>query len=535
MKYLLIISFLVIFIAIVNANILFNLDNNNNPQNFSGKVVLTTGSSSGIGAGIAKLFAQLGANVVITGRNQTEIQLVANECQQLSPKKLKPLQVRADVSNSTELQSILDQTIKTYGQLDVLVNNAELSHLSVPYLNKTNGTIISISSIVSTVPMKSNLPYCVSKSAIDMMTRVLALELGPNIRVNTINPGLIDTPIISGDPIVIDQFKKLIVSHTPLHRIGQPLDIARGVVWLASRSASFITGTNLVIDGGVIYSFGANANILFNLDNVNKNNNNVLNDSRNFTGKVVLTTGSSSGIGAGIAKLFARLGANVVITGRNQTEIQLVANECQQLSPKKTKVRADVSNSTELQSLLDQTIKRYGRLDVLVNNAGIGTGANITDDKFMSVFDKILSVNLRPYVELSHLSVPYLNKTNGTIISISSIASTVPLKSNLSYSVSKTAIDMMTRVLALELGPNIRVNTINPGLIDTPILSGDPKIVDEFKKLVISRTPLHRLGQPLDIADGVVWLASRSASFITGINLVIDGGVAYNFGGINRF
>ncbi|XP_054153605.1 3-oxoacyl-[acyl-carrier-protein] reductase FabG-like [Oppia nitens] len=290
----------------------------------------------------------------------------------------------------------------------------------------------------------------------------------------------------------------------------------------------------LIISFLVIFITIANANILFNLDNANKQYNQ-LDDPRNFSGKVVLTTGSSSGIGAGIAKLFARLGANVVITGRNQTEIQLVANECEKLSPKKLKplqVRADVSKSTELQSLLDQTIKTYGQLDVLVNNAGIGIGVNITDDKFMSVFDKILSVNLRPYVELSHLSVPYLNKTNGTIISISSIASTVPLKSSLPYCVSKSAIDMMTRVLALELGPNIRVNTINPGSIDTPIMSGDPKIIDQLKKMIISRTPLHRIGQPLDIAEGVVWLASRSASFITGTNLVIDGGIIYNFGGI---
>ncbi|XP_054152838.1 uncharacterized protein LOC128951615 [Oppia nitens] len=271
-----------------------------------------------------------------------------------------------------------------------------------------------------------------------------------------------------------------------------------------------------------------NASILSNLEN---NNNN----PRNFSGKVVLTTGSSSGIGAGIAKLFARLDALVVITGRNQTEIQLVANECQQLSPKKLKplqVRADVSNSTELQSLLDQTIKTYGQLDVLVNNAGIALYSNVTDKQFMSVFDRVLSVNLRPYVELSHLSVPYLNKTNGTIISISSGLSMTPTKSLLAYSVSKTAIDMMTRVLALELGPNIRVNTINPGTVATNLGSGmDDKQREVIIKLVISLTPLKRLGQPQDIADACIWLASRSASFITGAQLVIDGGLMYNSGG----
>ncbi|XP_054152852.1 3-oxoacyl-[acyl-carrier-protein] reductase FabG-like [Oppia nitens] len=278
----------------------------------------------------------------------------------------------------------------------------------------------------------------------------------------------------------------------------------------------------------------ANANILFNLDNANKQYNQ-LDDPRNFTGKVVLTTGSSSGIGAGIAKLFAQLGANVVITGRNQTEIQLVANECQQLSPKKLKplqVKADVSNSTELQSLLDQTIKTYGQLDVLVNNAGMGAGAAVTDKQFMPVFDKLMAVNLRPYVELSHLSVPYLNKTNGTIISISSVSAIAPTKGVLAYSVSKAAIDMMGRVLALELGPNIRVNTINPGYIDTPFHQGDRKIIDELMKYISSKTPMKRIGRPEDVADACVWLASRSASFITGANLVVDGGIVYNIGGL---
>ncbi|XP_054152812.1 granaticin polyketide synthase putative ketoacyl reductase 2-like [Oppia nitens] len=198
----------------------------------------------------------------------------------------------------------------------------------------------------------------------------------------------------------------------------------------------------------------------------------------------------------------------------------------------KTKVRADVSNSTELQSLLDQTIKTYGQLDVLVNNAGMGAGAAVTDKQFMPVFDKLMAVNLRPYVELSYLSVPYLNKTNGSIISISSVNSIAPSKSSLAYCVSKSAIDMMTRVLALELGPNIRVNTVNPGYIDTPFHQGDRKIIEQLMQYISSKTPLKRIGQPLDIAEACVWLASRSASFITGTNLVIDGGIVYNLGGL---
>ncbi|XP_054153810.1 3-oxoacyl-[acyl-carrier-protein] reductase FabG-like [Oppia nitens] len=250
--------------------------------------------------------------------------------------------------------------------------------------------------------------------------------------------------------------------------------------------------------------------------------------SYNFTDKVVLTTGSSSGIGAGIAKLFAQLGAHVMVTGRKAAEIQSVANECQQLSPKKLKplqVVADVSDDKQLTQLLNKTIETYGRLDVLVNNAGIGLTAAVTDPKFMPVFDKVISTNLRPYVQLSHLSVPYLLKTNGSIISISSIDSMAPMQNEVAYAVSKAGIDMMTRVLALELGPNIRVNTINPGFTMTNMQNGtDPDSIKE----IISHTPLKRVGLPDDMAKGVAFLASDQASFITGANLVIDGGLRFD-------
>ncbi|XP_054152624.1 3-oxoacyl-[acyl-carrier-protein] reductase FabG-like [Oppia nitens] len=260
-----------------------------------------------------------------------------------------------------------------------------------------------------------------------------------------------------------------------------------------------------------------------------------------FTDKVVLTTGSSSGIGAEIVKLFSQFGAKVVVTGRNATEVQRVANECEKLSPKKLKplqVVADVSDDKQLNNLLKKTIDTYGKLDVLVNNAGMGGLTPIADPKFMTDFDKIMSVNLRPYVQLSHLAVPYLMKTNGSIISTSTGLTMSPAKYQLAYIMSKAAIDMMTRVLALELGPNIRVNSINPGLTQTGFLDPpansniDPAIIQGFVNFVAGRTPLKRLGQPMDMAKGVVFLASDQASFITGINLVIDGGLVHNFGGI---
>ncbi|CAG2107293.1 unnamed protein product [Medioppia subpectinata] len=257
-----------------------------------------------------------------------------------------------------------------------------------------------------------------------------------------------------------------------------------------------------------------------------------------FTGKVVLTTGSSSGIGEGIVKLFSLLGANVVVTGRKVSEISRVAKEAQQLSPKKLKpleVVADVGKSDDLKRLLNETIKTYGKLDVLVNNAGIGQFIGIRDPNLMSVFDKTIHINLRSFLELIQLSVPYLDQTNGTIISISSIAAFKPYINimskqsalGLAYQASKAGVDVMSRALALELGPKIRVNVINPGPVITNFFNNNPmanpKAAEKLFSNMMSKITMKRLGSALDIAKGVVYLASPDAAFITGANLVIDG------------
>ncbi|CAG2169625.1 unnamed protein product [Oppiella nova] len=437
---------------------------------------------------------------------------------------------------------MIANTIKTFGKLDVLVNNAgiypdtnitqkdllqvwdqvfnidlravvELIHESVPYLEKTNGTIIDISSIAGIAPLSTKLAYSPAKTALDMLTRVLALELGPKgIRVNTLNPGATQ----------VDKANSPVDKITPLGRIGQPLDIAKGVAFLASSDASFITGANLVVDGGLVYNF-----VSAQFDDFDINDYKDVVNSRNFTGKVVLVTGSSSGIGEGIVKLFSILGANVVVTGRKADDVQRVGKEVQELSPKKLKpleVVGDLTKTEVITTLIANTIKTFGKLDVLVNNAGIYPDTNITQKDLLQVWDQVFNIDLRAVVELIHESVPYLEKTNGTIIDISSILGIAPLSTKLTYSPVKAALDMLTRVLALELGSKgIRVNTLNPGTIQVT------KTIDpEYAKI----TPLSRAGQPLDIAKGVVFLASSDASFITGANLVVDGGLVYNAGAL---
>jgi len=277
-----------------------------------------------------------------------------------------------------------------------------------------------------------------------------------------------------------------------------------------------------------------NANIYYDMSNESYEE---VKESRNFTGKVVLVTGSSSGIGEGTVKLYSILGAKVVVTGRNETRIKAVAEECHKLSPhglKPLEVVADLTKQDDAKRLVDSTIKEYGKLDILVNNAGSSVLSYIKDDKILEEFDKVFNIDVRSVVEMIHLSLPHLEKSKGTIINISSDAGLSPLVGMLTYQLAKSAINMMTKVLAIELGPSgIRVNTINPGFIDTPFAdSTGIKIPDELKKKMFEKmadiTPLKRIGQPLDIAKGIVFLSSTDAQFITGANLVIDGGEIYN-------
>ncbi|CAG2173035.1 unnamed protein product [Oppiella nova] len=249
-------------------------------------------------------------------------------------------------------------------------------------------------------------------------------------------------------------------------------------------------------------------------------------DSRNFTGKVVLVTGSSSGIGEQTVKLFSALGARVVVTGRNASHVETVVQEVQQLSPKKLKplgVVADLTKNADIERLFNETIKTFNRLDVLVNNAGAVIFGNGTEKDFLDILDKSSRVDVKASLQLIRLSVPYLQKTNGSITNIGATISERPIKSMLPYNLAKTSLTTISNVLAIELGPQgIRVNTLSVGVVLKP------GIPDEVIKKCAKYTPLGRIGQPIDIAKGVVFLASSDAEFITGHNLVIDGGLKYN-------
>lgn len=244
-----------------------------------------------------------------------------------------------------------------------------------------------------------------------------------------------------------------------------------------------------------------------------------------FTGKVVLITGASSGIGADAARHLAKLGAKVAIVGRNEKRSNEVADQITKAgSPKPLPIVADVTKDAK--RIIDTTIEHFGKLDVLVNNAGVfqaDTLLNLDEAKF----DRILDTNLRSVVILSHYAVPYLEKTKGNIVNVSSDAGIQPYGEYLSYCISKAGISQFTKCSAIGLAKKgIRVNAINPGDIRTPLFesvgvteANADQYFDECKKQYL----VGRVGEVSDTSAAIEFLASQP--FINGILLPVDGGL----------
>lgn len=238
------------------------------------------------------------------------------------------------------------------------------------------------------------------------------------------------------------------------------------------------------------------------------------------TAPVVLVTGSSSGIGRACAERFAAQGARVVVNSvRSVAEGEAFAASL----PDAAYVQGDVAREDDAKKLVAFTLERYGRLDTLVNNAGTTEFIPhhdldaATDD----VWRRILDTNLMGAWYMSRISVPALRETRGSIVNVSSIAGIIAGGSSLPYAVSKAALNHLTRLLAAALGPDVRVNAVAPGLIETPWVQN--ATWDAVRTMVEQRAPLGRVGTPEDVAEVVTALAH--ASYVTGQVVVADGGV----------
>ncbi|KAL5274122.1 hypothetical protein ACFFRR_000713 [Megaselia abdita] len=247
--------------------------------------------------------------------------------------------------------------------------------------------------------------------------------------------------------------------------------------------------------------------------------------------KVAIITGGSSGIGAGTALLFAKHGAAICIIGRNLENLnsieQQIKSETEISDDKILLLQLDVSVIENLECIIKKTIEKFGRIDVLVNNAGVLETGTI-ENTSLEQFDRVMNVNIRSIYHLTMLATPYLIKTKGNIINISSVNGMRSFPGVLAYNVSKAAVDQFTRCVALELaGKGVRCNSINPGVIVTNIHKRGGMNEETYAKfLEHSKTThaLRRAGTVDEVASCILFLATDQSSFITGINLPVDGG-----------
>jgi NAD(P)-dependent dehydrogenase (short-subunit alcohol dehydrogenase family) len=248
-----------------------------------------------------------------------------------------------------------------------------------------------------------------------------------------------------------------------------------------------------------------------------------------FANKVVFVTGATSGIGHAVAVKFASESARVVALGRNQSALREVEAAIGNAGGEALVLTVDVTNASETQRAIEETIDKFGGLHVLVNAAGhISTGS--IENTSLAAWDAMMNVNLRSVFQLMQLAAPHLIKTKGNIVNISSVTGLRSFPGVLAYCVSKAGVDQLTRCAALELAPyGVRVNAVNPGVVVTEIHKRGGMSAENYENfLEHSKTthPIGRVGDPKEIAELVFYLASEKASWITGATYQIDGGRA---------
>lgn len=270
---------------------------------------------------------------------------------------------------------------------------------------------------------------------------------------------------------------------------------------------------------------GLNTNLWHVKTNNNQPNKNMSTNNKKLAGKVAVVTGASKGIGASIAKHLAAEGASVVVNyASSKVGADQVVNEITARGGKAVAVQADMAKKTDIERLFAQTKQAFGRLDVLVNNAGVYEFSpleQITEEHF----HKLFNINVLGLILATQEAAKLIGPEGGSIVNISSIVSTLAVPGASIYSATKGAVDAATRSLAKELGPRqIRVNAINPGMVVTEGFQTAGLEGSEMRKQVEAQTPLGRIGQPQDIATAAVFFASSDSGWLTGETLVISGG-----------
>jgi NAD(P)-dependent dehydrogenase (short-subunit alcohol dehydrogenase family) len=243
-------------------------------------------------------------------------------------------------------------------------------------------------------------------------------------------------------------------------------------------------------------------------------------------GKVAIVTGANVGIGAAVAKVLADEGAAVVITGRRKDLLDQVVLDIQRKKGRALAVAGSVTDESHVRSVVDQCVRTFGSLNIVVNNAGIGAFGKLLHEIDDATWHEMLDINLTGVFRMTRAAVPVMLKNGGgSIINMSSVGGVIGFSGSAAYGTSKGGLELFTKCVAMDYAQDgIRCNSVCPGLIDTPMaapLLNNP----DMKAEVLAAYPIRRVGTPEEVAKMVLYLASDDASWVTGSSFMIDGGL----------
>jgi NAD(P)-dependent dehydrogenase (short-subunit alcohol dehydrogenase family) len=241
--------------------------------------------------------------------------------------------------------------------------------------------------------------------------------------------------------------------------------------------------------------------------------------------KVALITGAAMGMGEGAARLFAAQGAAVAVVDVNLEGAQATARRITEAGGKAVAIHADVSDANDVKDAVETTVRQFGKLDILYNNAGVDIEQAPTAEYSLERFDRIIAINLRGVFLGMKFAIPHMAGRGGSIVNTSSVVAFKAMPGGIAYCASKAAVIAMTQVAAVEYGPaKVRVNAICPGAIETPMLADARRRMGNAVDNAANFAPLRRTGRVEEIANLALFLASDESSFITGAAFPIDGG-----------
>ena len=408
-----------------------------------------------------------------------------------------------------------------------IVPSAELACHHLMPLMPEGGAVIFITSVLGTWDTRADAAtFAASQAALLGLMRAQALiGAASGIRVNAVCTGRVADPASDIPPALLGRI--------PLGKPASPADVADAALFLLSPDARHITGSTLVIDGGQSLQSWSNAPRAPTLlprrpagtrpvepGEVGK---------RRFQGRTVLITGAAGGLGSTAARRFAAEGAKLALLDRDRDAAGQLASELSAQDVEALALAVDVTDAGAVENAIARVEEHFGRIDVLFNNAGVGSGSFSIAEMDPAEWDRVIAINVRGVFLGCKYGVPALARAGGgAIVNMgSSTGRHDTITGGAAYMASKAAVEALTKSLALQVAPlGIRANTICPGIIQTSLSFRQQERGDEerFFAEFAARIPLGRVGQPEDVAAAVAFLASDQARHITGASLLIDGG-----------